>query len=111
DALTGEVEVLADLLEGAGLAAVESETQLEDLALAVVERSEQARDLVGQQGGGRHLERRLGRAVLDNIAQLGVAVLAQRLRPPQRLGPEPESLGDLVLRPADPGPQLRARGR
>src|SRR5204863_186006 len=79
DALTGEVEVLADLLEGAGLAAVESETQLEDLALAVVERSEQARDLVGQQGRGRHLERRLGPTVLDHLAQPAVAYGAPEL--------------------------------
>ena len=79
DALTGEVEVLADLFEGAGLAPVEAEAQLEDLALTLVERAEQPGDLLGQQRGGRHLEGRLGRAVLDDVAELGVAVLAERL--------------------------------
>ena len=43
DALTGEVEVLAHLFEGAGLAPVEAEAQLQDLALALVERAEQPR--------------------------------------------------------------------
>src|SRR5207245_439699 len=79
DALTREVEVLADLLERARLAAVEPEAQREDLALPLVERGEELLDLVGQQRGGRDLERRLGRAVLDDVAQLRVTVLAQRL--------------------------------
>ena len=76
--------MLADLFERAGLAAIEAEAQLEDLALALVERGEQPSDLVGQQRGGRDLERRLGGAVLDDIAQrfqdpeLRVAAVAQR---------------------------------
>src|SRR5688572_15494284 len=42
DPLACEVEVLADLFECARLAAVESEAELEDLALALVERRQQA---------------------------------------------------------------------
>ena len=104
--------MLADLFEGARLAAVEAEAQLQDLALALVERREQAGDLVGQQRRGRHLERRLGRAVLDDVTELGVAVFAQRLGQRQRLGGEAQRLGHLVLghldvlgraRPAWPG--------
>src|SRR5271165_495701 len=90
DPLPGQVEVLADLLEGPGLAPVEPEAQAQDLALALVERREEAPDLVGQQGDGGHLERRLGRPVLDDVAQLGVAVLAQGLGQRERLGPEAE---------------------
>ena len=71
--------MLADLFERARLAAVETEAQLEDLPLALVERGQQAGDLLGQQRGGGDLERALGRAVLDDVAELGVAVLAQRL--------------------------------
>src|SRR4029079_16646625 len=51
DALAGEIEVLADLFEGAGLAAVEAETEAENLPLTFVEGTEQASDLVGQQRG------------------------------------------------------------
>src|SRR5437588_6009932 len=74
DALAGQVEVLADLLERAGLAAVEAEAQLEDLALPLVERGQQPGDLLGEEGGGGDLERRLRRPVLDHVAELGVAV-------------------------------------
>src|SRR5581483_12191075 len=59
DALAGEIEVLTDLFEGAGLAAVEAEAEAQDLALALVKRTEQPADLVGQQRRGRHLERGL----------------------------------------------------
>ena len=37
NALASEVEVLADLLQRAGFSAIESEAELEDLALALVE--------------------------------------------------------------------------
>src|SRR5215218_6488802 len=79
DPLAGEVEVLANLFESAGLAPVEPEAELQDLPLAIVERGQEPVDLLGQEGRGRHLERRLRRAVLHHVAQLGVAVLAQRL--------------------------------
>src|SRR5690606_3026940 len=78
DALTGEVEVLADLFEGARLATIEPEAELQDLALALVERSQQAGDLFRQQRSGGDLERRLGRTILDDVAELGVAVFTQR---------------------------------
>src|SRR5262249_8788343 len=111
DALAREVEELADLFEGPGLATVESEAQRQDLALTFVERSEQLLDLVGQQWGGRDLERRFRRAVLDDVAELGVAVLAERLREREGLGREAQRLGDLVLRHLDFDRELRERGR
>ncbi len=76
DAFPGEVEVLADLFERARLAAVETEPQREDLALALVERCEELFDLGRQECSGRDLERRLDRTVFDDIAELGVAVFA-----------------------------------
>ena len=111
DALTGEVEVLAHLLERAGLAAVEAEAEAEDLALPLVERGEQAGDLLGEQCGGGHLEGGLGRAVLDDVTQLGVAVLTERLGQRERLGREAQRLGDLVLGHLEVGRQLGERGR
>src|SRR3546814_11308880 len=86
DALAGEVEVLPDLFEGAGLATVEAEAQLQDLALAVVEGGEEPVDLLGQQRGGGDLEGGLGGAVLDDVAQLGVAVFAPRLGQREEIG-------------------------
>ena len=64
----------------------------------------------GSRRGGRHLEGRLGRPVLDHVAQLGVAVLPQRLGERQGLGGEAERLGDLVLRHLHLGGQLGQRG-
>ena len=58
-----------------------------------------------------HLEGRLGRAVLDHVAQLGVAVLAQRLGQRQRLGPEAQGLDELVLGHLDLDAELGQRGR
>ena len=103
--------MLADLFEGAGLATVEAEAELQDLALAVVERGEEPVDLLGQERGGGHLEGRLGGAVLDDVAELGVAVFPQRLGERQRLGGEAQRLGDLVLRHLDLGRELGERGR
>ncbi len=54
-------------------------------------------DLVGQQRDGGSVEGRLGATVLDHVAQLGVAVLAQRRRQRERVGREPQRLGDLGL--------------
>ncbi len=109
DALTGEVERLADFLQRARLAAVETEAQREDLSLALVERCEQARDLLGQEGGGGDFERRLRGTVLDHVAEFGVSVLAQWFRQRERLGSKAQCLGDLVLGHVDFGRQLRER--
>jgi hypothetical protein len=53
DALAGEVEVLTDLFEGAGLAAVEAEAEAQDLALALVEGAETARGARRRSGAPR----------------------------------------------------------
>ena len=72
--------MLADLFERARLAAVETEAQRRGSARSRSSSGASSLlDLVGQQRGGRDLERRLGRAVLDDVAELGVAVLAERL--------------------------------
>ena len=65
----------------------------------------------GSRDDGGHLEGRLGRAVLDHVAELGVAVLAQRLGERQRLGPEAQRLDQLVLGHLHLDAQLGQRGR
>ena len=64
-------------LAGTSGGAAQAEPQPQDLPLALVQRAEQAGNLVRQQRGGGHLEGGLSRAVLDHITQLGVAVLPQ----------------------------------
>ncbi len=102
-----QVEMLADLVEGAWLSAVEAEAQTEDLPLALVQRHQHLADLTREQRGGRRLERRYGRSVLDNVAELGVTVLAQRLRQRERLGSVPEDLDHLFLFELEVGGELR----
>src|SRR5271169_2494422 len=97
DALAREVEVLADLLEGARLAAVEAEAQAQDLALALVERREQPADLLGQDRDRGRFEGGLRGAVLDDVTELGVTVLAQRLGQAEGLCAEAKRLDELVL--------------
>ena len=76
DALAGETEVLGHLLERALAATVEAEAQAQDRALALVEHLEHLGDLAGKQRHRRRVERRGGVAVLDEVAELGVAVVA-----------------------------------
>ena len=80
-----------------GFASVEAEAQLQDLALTVIERGEQTVDLVGEQRGGGHLERGLGRPVFHDVAELGIAVFTKGLGEREGLGGESQRLGDLVL--------------
>src|SRR4029077_17810876 len=79
DALAGQLEALADLFEGPGLATMKSETQSQDVPFALVERSEKAVDLDREERGRGHLEGRGGRAVRDDVRELSVAVLAEVL--------------------------------
>ena len=80
-------------------------------ALALVERREQAADLLGEERDGRGLERGLGRLVLDHVAELGVAVLAERLGQREGVGGEAHRLGDLGLGHLEVGGELGQRGR
>src|SRR5688572_13882060 len=70
DALPGQVELLADLVERGRLARVEPEAADDDPALTVVERGEDLLDLARQHRTGRSVERRLCATVLDEVGQL-----------------------------------------
>src|ERR1700719_3081685 len=78
DPLPGEGELPPDLLEGAGLAGDQAETQRQDLLLPVGERVEHPPQVLLAQRERRRLEGALGLGVLDEVPQLGVLV-AHRL--------------------------------
>ena len=65
--------------------------------VAAVKERQQTGDLLWEEGRGGNLERRLGRTVLDDVAELCVAVFAQRLAERQGFGSKSQSLGDLVF--------------
>src|SRR3954451_283084 len=76
DALAGDVELLADLLEGARSAVLQPEPELEHAALATRERVEHGLHLLLQQLVGCRLRRRERAAVLDEVAEVRVLLLA-----------------------------------
>src|SRR5262249_38236264 len=79
DAFAGDAEGLADLLERARLRAVQPESQLDDAPLALRQRRQRLLDVGATQRQRRGVERRLGLLVLDEVAKLGVLLLADRL--------------------------------
>src|SRR4051794_19138475 len=85
DPLARDVERAADLLERARAAAREAEAHLDDLALALRQGRERAMDVLLAQVLRGDLERRLGRLVLDEVAELGPVLLADRLLERDRL--------------------------
>src|SRR5580658_1592654 len=109
NALTRQVEVLADVLERPRLTPVQPEAEAQNLALTLVKGGKQAVDLEWQQRGGGHLEGRLRRAVLDHVTKLGIPVLTKRLRQRQGLGTESQRLDQLVLGKLDLSPELGER--
>ena len=94
DSLPGQVEVLAHLFQGPWLPTIETETQPQNRRHAVIERREQASDLVDEQRLGRRLEWRCGTGVSDDIAEVRVPVFVQRVGQRQGLGPPPEHIGE-----------------
>ena len=98
--------MLPDLVEGAGLAPIQPEAQAEDLPLAFVEGDEHLVDLPDEQTGRSSVEGGHRRVVFNDIAELGVAVLAQRLGERQRLGGVAEDLSDLGFFQLQIGGQL-----
>ena len=79
DALARDVERAADLVERAGVLAAEAVAQLEHAALAVGEVLQRlAQRLLGEDLGGA-LVRRLGALVGDELAELRLLLVADRL--------------------------------
>src|SRR5262245_66069153 len=75
DALTGDAEGAADLLQRAGVLALQPEAQLDHLALALGQRVERALDVLAAQVQGGLVERGRGLLVLDEVAELGLLLL------------------------------------
>src|SRR6476469_11230863 len=78
DPLASDVELLADLLEGPGTPVLEAEAELEHAPLAAGQRVEHRLHLLLEQLVRRGLGRRQGATVLDEVAEVGVLLLADR---------------------------------
>src|SRR3954469_12889046 len=98
DPLASDVERAADLLERPRPAAGEAEAHLDDLALALRQRRQRAVDVLLAEVLRRDLERRLGRLVLDEVAELGLVLLADRLLERDRLLGHAQDVAHLARR-------------
>src|SRR5580658_7381149 len=106
DALAGHVEGAADFLERVGALAGEAEAELDDLALALRQRGQSAAEVLAAQVLGGELEGRFRRLVLDEIAELGVLLLADRLLERDGLLGHAEDVADLAGRGFELGGDL-----
>src|SRR6185437_4507103 len=106
DALAGDPECADDLLERAGLLALQAEAQLDHLALALGQRVERAVDVLAPQRHRRRIERGDGLLVGDEVAQLGLLLLADRLLEADRELRHALDLAHLVGRHAELGGDL-----
>src|SRR5918999_123352 len=96
DALAREVELLADLLQGARLPRDEPETQRQHPSLTLGEKAENAPKILLAQDRGGRLEGRLGFVVGDEVRQLGVLLVAHGLVQREGLGKDPKGLLHLL---------------
>src|ERR1043165_3748833 len=104
DALAGDLEVLADLLEGVVGLLTDAEPHAQDLLLTWRQGRQDLAGLVGEIYRDDALARRDDRLVLDEVAQVRVLFLADRGLERDRLLGDLEDLADLVER------QLHALG-
>src|SRR5262245_64051776 len=101
DALAGDVELLAHLLEGPGAPVLQAEAELEHASLAARQRVEHRLDLLLEELVGGGLGRGQGAAVLDEVAEVGVLLLTDRRLQRDGLLRDLDDLADLLRRDLD----------
>src|SRR3954454_20802539 len=89
DPLAGEPELASDLLQRASVPVVEPEAQPQDPLLTPVEAVEHRGQLLLEHPVGDRVERRHGVAVLDQVTELGIALVAHRRLERDGLAVEP----------------------
>src|SRR5918996_3158150 len=101
DPLARHPEGPPDLLQRPGLVAPQPVAHLDHLALARGQGVQSATHVLAPQVLGGQLERRLGRLVLDEVAQLGVILLADRLLQGDGQLRDPQDVLHLARRPLE----------
>src|SRR5436190_18278296 len=98
DALARHAEGAADLFERARLLALEAEAELDHLALSLRERLQRLLDVLTAERQRGLLVGRLGQLVLDEVAELRLLLLADRLLERDGVLRHPKNLAHLFGR-------------
>src|SRR5690606_2329912 len=106
DPLPGDPELPPDLLERARLPVLEAEAEADDLLLPLVELLEGGEHRLVEHPARRDLGRRIGLEVLDEVAEVGVVLLAHRRVERERVERDAEDLPDPLGSHVDLGGQL-----
>src|SRR4051812_10726038 len=109
-ALACHVEGATHLVERARPAPGEAEAHFEDLPRAVGQHSQRTAHIVAAQGVTDLLVRRLGRVVLDEVAELGPVLVADRLLQRDRLLGHAQDVAHLAHRAVELGGDLLRGG-
>ncbi len=96
DPLAGHAELLADLFERLGPTAVETEAQPDDLLLSIGQLPEHLGDRLVQHHPGRRVGRTVDRAVLDEVTEVRLVLLADRRIERQRVLRDAQQLAHTV---------------
>lgn len=110
DAFAGDAEEAAYLLQGAGAAVGQAVAELDDLAFAFAESGEHRLQVLAQQQEGGRLDGAGGVAVLDEVTEGDVVLLADRGVQRHRLLRQAQHLADPLGRQVQVGGDL-LRGR
>src|SRR4051794_26500429 len=110
DPLARHVERPADLLQRPRALAGQAEAHLDDLALALRQRGKGTAHVVAAQVLGGQLEGRLGGVVLDEVAQLGLLLVADRLLQRHGLLRHAQDVAHLARRALELACDLLGRG-
>src|SRR5688572_3305469 len=78
DAFAGDLELLADFFQGAGIAIHQAEAEFENLALALGEAAEDILELAFEEAVAGHVHRILSLLVFDEVAKVGFVTVAHR---------------------------------
>src|SRR5206468_2876198 len=101
DPLAGDVELPTDLLEGPRPAVLEPEPELENASFAAGQRVQHRLDLLLQELVRGRLGRGERAAVLDEVAEVGILLLADRRLEGDGLLGDLDDLADLLRRDLD----------
>ena len=98
DPFPREIEVLSDLFECPGRGLIEPKAEPNDRRFSLIEWSQEAGDLIGEQGVGCVVKRRDRVDIRHKVSEIAVALVTEGLRERERLRSPTQRLDELLSR-------------